>query len=67
MPMRPTPDKAVALGDDDAAGAAIPAQVPDAVAAMPPASKSAVVPAPVCPDIVALGDVPERFPAAELM
>jgi hypothetical protein len=67
-PIRPTPDgEAIVLGDDDAAGALIPAQVPDAVAAMPPASKSAVVPEPIGPDIVALGDVPDRFPAAELM
>ena len=67
-PIRPTPDgDDIVLGDDDAADPIIPAQVPDAVAAMPPASKSAVVAEPIGPDIVALGDVPDRFPAAELM
>jgi hypothetical protein len=59
-PRRPTPDgAAIPVGDDDVAGAAMPGQVPDAVPAIPPPSKSPVEPV--------LGETPDKLPAIESM
>jgi hypothetical protein len=58
--MRPAPDgAAIPVGDDDVAGAAMPWQVPDAVPAIPPPSKSPVEPV--------LGETPDKLPAIESM
>ena len=60
MPMRPT-GAVIVSGEADVVGAMIGAHVPDAVPAMPPPSNSMLGP------VAVLGEVPERFPAGEVM